>query len=83
MPVLESLLGNENVGKTRKQHFSDMGTHRAPPTAPGAPASGPAGVAIPAETRRIGNRRSAVAIKVDGSGRMRPDAPISLAWCRT
>jgi hypothetical protein len=22
MPVLESLLGNENVGKTRKQHFT-------------------------------------------------------------
>jgi dolichol-phosphate mannosyltransferase len=35
-----------------------------PATAPGAPASGPAGVEILAETRRIGNRRSTVAIKV-------------------
>jgi prevent-host-death family protein len=38
-----------------------------PRTAPRAPAAGPAGVEIPAETRRIGNRRSAVAIKVRGS----------------
>jgi hypothetical protein len=28
MPVWESLLGNENVGKTRKQHFTKNLTRR-------------------------------------------------------
>ena len=46
---------------------------------PGAPASGPAGVAIPAETRRIGNRRSAVA-QIDFRFGCGADIPVCRFW---